>query len=280
MRSVLNLCDDYAAQYDVLFNAKKSKCIRCNPIGAVKYSSRFTYNPSFFIGSNYIEFVDKWPYLGHLITDDCDDIEDIKAKKSSLIGQINKILCTFSSVNCRTKAKLVKSYCTSFYGAELWDQSNLGIESISAAWRKGLRRIWQVPCITHSALIPGLCETLPLVDLFYKRMLNFVYRCLKSESLLVGFIVRHGMSSGEMDSLVGRNVLNCSLRYNTSIDRISKLEFRPNSIVKHVCTCHDNSFNADLLSELLLCEDGTMCLSNPNFSSSDVSAMIYILCTC
>ena len=141
MRSMLNICDDYATKCDVLFNAKKSKCIRCHPIGAVKYLSRFTFNPSFFIGSNYIEFVDKWPHLGHIITNDCDDFEDIKAKKSSLIGHINKILCTFSNFNCCTKAKQVKSHCTSFYGTELWDQSNIGIESINAAWREGIKRI-------------------------------------------------------------------------------------------------------------------------------------------
>ena len=36
MRSMLNICGDYATQYDFVFNAKKSKRIRCHPIGAVK----------------------------------------------------------------------------------------------------------------------------------------------------------------------------------------------------------------------------------------------------
>jgi hypothetical protein len=68
---------------------------------------------------------------------------------------------------------------------------------------------------------------MPLIDMFYKRMLNFVYKCLTSESLLVNFIVRHGMTHGQMESAVGRNVLNCCLygiiqtlkiflRYNSS----------------------------------------------------------------
>jgi hypothetical protein len=100
---------------------------------AVQYSSRFTFNPSLFIGSTYNKFVDKGPHLGHIITNDCDDFEDTKAKNSSLIGHIIKISRTFSSVDCRTKAKIVKSYCTSFYGAELRDQSYIGIESIIAA---------------------------------------------------------------------------------------------------------------------------------------------------
>ena len=86
--------------------------------------------------------------------------------------------------------------------------SNNAVESINTAWRIGIRRVWQVPYTTHSTLIPGLCDTLPLADLFYKRMLNFVYRRLRSDSNLVSFIVRHGIFAGEMDSVIGRNVLN------------------------------------------------------------------------
>ena len=59
-------------------------------------------------------------------------------------------------------------------------------------------------------IIPGLCDTIPLVDLFYKCMLNFVNKCLslRSNSTLVNFIVRHGIFYGEMDSIIGRNILN------------------------------------------------------------------------
>ena len=257
---------------------KKSKCLCCHSIGTVKYTSRFTCSPSFYIGSNCIEFVDNWPHLGH-ITNDCDDSEDITLKKTSLIGQVNKILCLFSNVNSRTKSKLVKSYCTSFYGAEIWDLSNNEIESICTAWRKGIRRIWQVPNTTHSALIPGLCDTVPLVDLFYKRMLNFVYRCLRSVSPIVNFTVRHGMSFGLMDSTIGRNVLNCSLRYNTSIEYINNLEFRPCSIDKCASISKDNLDTVALLIELIQCRDGTLCLTDNNFSYSDTLTMIDMLCT-
>jgi hypothetical protein len=279
MRTMLSICDDYATQFNVLFNANKSICLRCNPTGAARHTSRFTSYPSFCIGLTCIKFVDKWPHLGHIITTDCDDSEDIASKKASLIGQVNKILCLFSNVNCCTKTKLVKSYCTSFYGAEIWDLSNSAIESINTAWRKGIRRVWQVPYTTHSALIPGLCDTIPLVDLFYKRMLNFVYRCLRSDSTLVSFIVRHGISYGEMDSIIGRNTLNCSVRYNTNIEHICKFEFNPYSIDKLASTSNDSLDTAAILAELLRCRDGTMQLSDNNFNYSDILAMIDIICT-
>jgi hypothetical protein len=175
----------------------------------------------------------------------------------------------------------VKAYCTSLYGAEIWDLSHSGIESICTAWRKGIRRIglWQIPNATHSALLPGLCNTMPLIDVFYKRMLNFVYKCLMSKSLLVNFIVRHGMTYGQMDSVVGRNVLNCCLRYHTNIDNILVLEFRPYDIDVYCVVSEYNSIVVTLLAELVQCRDGALSLSDNNFNLSDVTTMIDPLCT-
>ena len=147
-------------------------------------------------------------------------MDNILSKKSSLIGQVNKVTFNFCTVNCSTKIKLVEAYCTSFYGAEIWDLSHVGFESTCTAWRKGIRRLWQVPYTTHSALLPGLCNIMPLIDMFYQRMLNFVYKCLLSESLLVNIVVRHGILHGQTDSIVGRNILNCCARCLTNIDNI------------------------------------------------------------
>ena len=100
-------------------------------------------------------------------------------------------------------------------------------------------------------------------------MLNFVYRCLRSESPIVNFTVRHGMSFGLMDSKIGRNVLNCSLRYNTSIECINNLEFRPYSIDKRASISKDNLDTVALLIELIQCRDGTLCLTDNNYCYSD-----------
>ena len=58
------------------------------------------------------------------------------AKKTSLISQVNKLLWTFRDVNCSTKTRLVKSYSTHFYGAEIWGLSHNGIKILCIAWRK------------------------------------------------------------------------------------------------------------------------------------------------
>jgi len=48
------------------------------------------------------------------------DMHEIESRQSSPIGQMNGILCDFSSVTCNTKISLIKTYCTSLYRAELW----------------------------------------------------------------------------------------------------------------------------------------------------------------
>jgi len=78
----------------------------------------------------------------------------------------------------------------------------------------------------HSALIPDLSDTLPLLDMFYTRLVNFVYKCLRSESSPVNGIARRGIIYGQMDSIIGRNILNCSFRYKISLDNILNLHFQ------------------------------------------------------
>jgi hypothetical protein len=59
-------------------------------------------HPSFYIGSQVIEFVDEWPHLGHVISNGLDDMDGILSNKICLIGQVNKILRNFRNVNCLT----------------------------------------------------------------------------------------------------------------------------------------------------------------------------------
>ena len=236
--------------------------------------------PVFYIGGNVIQYVNEWPHLGHIISVNCDDANDILCRRSSLIGQINNIICNFRKVDCSTKIRLVKAYCNSLYGCELWDFSNNCIENICTAWRRGIRQVWRVPNTTHSSLLPGLCETLPLRDLFYKRMLNLVYQCLNSQSPMVNFITRHSILFGRMNSTIGRNVLSCCERYHTTINSIVNRTFLVNNIDRVVCNeLEAVSNNVDMLRELIYCREGTLNLSNASFSYHDIDQLIVLACT-
>jgi hypothetical protein len=83
-------------------------------------------------------------------------------------------------------------------------------------------------------------------------MLNFVQKFLTSESLLVNFFVRHGIIHGQTDSVLGRYVLSCSLRYHTNIEDILTLKYQPHDIDKYSVATVDNSTIVALLIELII----------------------------
>ena len=65
-----------------------------------------------------------------------DDGVDILFRRNSMVDQINNVLCYFSQVGAVPKLKLLKSYCSSLYGCELWNLSRAAISHACTARRK------------------------------------------------------------------------------------------------------------------------------------------------
>ena len=124
------------------------------------------------------------------------------------------------------KVRLIKAYCLSLYGCELglWDLCNSQIETICVAFRKGLSRCLDVPYYSHSFLLPGLTDTLPLFHEISKRSIRFLYKCMLSpssrkrgwaytcHSSLVRSVVLHSVHDMGCNSVMSRNIYStCKL---------------------------------------------------------------------
>ena len=99
MRHMLKICDIYASDYSIVFNASKSKCIFVQ--SCCDIASSFDHKSEFFIGGNLIEYVKQWPHLGHIVTDSLEDAADIASRQNSLCGQMNNfyvILACYEAV--------------------------------------------------------------------------------------------------------------------------------------------------------------------------------------
>jgi len=87
MWTMLAVCDNFAREHHVVFNAKMSKCLYFN-----SYPTRSRISTTvlqFSVSGNDIKFVDEWPHLGHIITTVRDYKADIISKRNVLCGQIN-----------------------------------------------------------------------------------------------------------------------------------------------------------------------------------------------
>mgnify|MGYP006335670613 FL=1 len=282
MRKLLQICDVYAAEFDITFNPDKSKCLVI-PAHKRRHLYRSMCNCFFFIGDKRIENVDSFSHLGHIITSFLDDIDDIRQRRNSFIGQTNNVLCFFNKLDTSVKLKLFKSYCSSLYGSELWSLNSNHVDIICVAWRKALRRILQLPYNCHSYLIPIMSDTLPLFDEICKRSMRFIANCIVSPSHLVKSITWHCIVSGRQRSFLGTNVLFCCERYNWSLIQFINnsaqfKDFSFNSLfLDSLSEMQKNS--ARFLFELLLIREGRIFLPQSFLSNTQLSDIIDYIST-
>ena len=213
MRKLLVFCDAYAAEYDIVFNADKSKFL---VVSASKH--RLFYKDmcdcNFYVGGNAIEDVCHYSHLGHIITSFFSDNDDVTYRRNCLVGQANNVLCFFNKVDMLVRLNLFKSYCSSMYGCELWALNNDSVELFCVAWRKALRRVLNLPYNTHSHLLPILADTIPIFDDICKRSARFITSCLFSPSRLVQSVAWHSVVFGKFSSPLGKlGVMQCYVVY-------------------------------------------------------------------
>ena len=85
------------------------------------------------------------------------------------------------------------------FGCVLWDLSCSVVGNFCPAWRKSIRRIWNLPCQAHGYLLSLLCGCLPVYDEICLRSVNFVH----SRILLIGALLSslsHGTAFSPRDA--------------------------------------------------------------------------------
>jgi len=114
------------------------------------------------------------------------------------------------------------SYCTSYYGCELWSLTTSNISDFCTACRRGVRAILNLPYTRHCYLLPIICQCVPLFDELCRRSINFARWCVSHESQFISHIASYciGLHFARCNSPMGLNILFCTDRFQTNIDGI------------------------------------------------------------
>ena len=122
-------------------------------------------------------------YRGKILLCNWVTSTDIHFRLGALLGQTNCFLAKLGSLRVDVKSRLFHSYCSSFYGCELWRPDDKCLDTIVIAWRKAFRRILALPFTTHCSFLPGLMGGLPASDIIFMRWASFVLSCLLSSNI-------------------------------------------------------------------------------------------------
>ena len=180
LQQMLNLMEEYGTEYKVKFNPIKTKCM----VFAQRRIDTAEL-PVIRVAGRNVEWVEKFKYLGTLLTPTLTDHCDIEDKRAHFIRSANYVLSAFSIAPADVKSRLIQTYCTSMHGSQSWKLSDHNTDKIRTAWNVIQRRIWRLPNLAHSNLLPLLAGNDNLQTQVFKRFQKFRMKLIGSENPVV-----------------------------------------------------------------------------------------------
>ena len=184
LNSMLQICEQFALNYDLSFNAQKTQFIvfRRTPIER---------NMSVLFNHSVISEQQSVIHLGHIIYNQRKK-SDIDRILASFYKQYNIFRGKFGHIPSAIQAKLLQTYCSSFYGSELLPLSHT--VRLQVAWRKSLRQTWRIPYRSHCALVRCLTDSLCEKHMFVARFTKFALSTIQAKCDTISYIATRFMS--------------------------------------------------------------------------------------
>ena len=153
LQNMLAICEQFGNEYNINYNPKKTVCLCfCG-----KQLHQDTNCATLY--GKPIPWSSSAKHLGNIVSADLSDTADIQRKKCDFIGRVNSLVSNFKSVPRSVCSHVFNSQCCHFYGTEVWNLQNSTVKSFHVAWRKAIRRMWYLPNMTRSVILPHLVKS-------------------------------------------------------------------------------------------------------------------------
>jgi hypothetical protein len=268
LKTMINICEDYASTFKIKFNGSKSSLMIIDK--KRKCDNQLSIN----VAGEPVEIVSKFKYLGHVLHNDRTN-PHIEYLCKDFIMKVNSFLGTFGELSSDIKNTLFQTYCSSFYGSHLCDFNH--IENVYVEWRKAIRRVWKIPRRTHTRLLPHIIQAPPLPVILKQRFVNFFYGGIESTNELVRFMFRNALCN---NTRMGNN-LNLILN-SLSLCPCNAYKYSPDMLCKHVfykwmtCVNEEDVRVATQIQEVIAMRDSHY---KSILNGSECKLLIYDLCT-
>lgn len=242
-KTMLKACEQYADEYNIIFNPQKSKMIVKSNI-IVKSKTNDQIQNLSFMGGN-IEIVENDKHLGNIIGN-VQHKELVQSIITDFKRRVNMLKFNFPKAPPHVIYALFKSFCMPLYGAQLLELGSRDLERFYTAWRKAIRYLLNLPLRTHSRYLPWICRDQPIKVQLYKRFIKF-YQSLFNSSNLCCKCCYALVVNGT------RSHVSNSLSLITENFQISRRELNNIDVSKISSTCPDeDQMYIQAINELLL----------------------------
>lgn len=191
LNKLLDICTEFASEYDLLFNPAKTKAIYCRP-GNSNSLAQHELQPIVLDGTT-VHVVDSHPYLGYIISSDYSDNRSVQQTKQKLYCTGNMLIQNFKNCDDAVKAALFKTFINSLlYLLQLW--RNVGpehIRQLKVAFHAIFKQLMKKTLYSRNSPVFVVNNTMTFQELRRKIVYNFNERLANSKNSVVRIFNRH-----------------------------------------------------------------------------------------
>ena len=197
LQKMIKTCEIYGAEYDVIYNATKSKCMMFSRGGKENGTQVLLQNCE-------LAWTDTMKYLGCFLTKDLSEGKEIQMKCGELAGRTNTLLSNFGGASVAVLSKLFTTQCSHLYGVETWSLKDPSVRNFVVMWNRCVRRLLNLPKTTHTRYLSELLHAPYVLEQIFSRFVGMVRCMLGNQNDTVNYLARYALSSKH--SIISRNL--------------------------------------------------------------------------
>lgn len=207
LQELLNVCSKYGVEFDVKYNPCKSVIMICR----TKEDKSVEF-PRFTLCGNDLTVCHKYKYLGHFITEDLSDDEDIYRQCRMMYAQANTLVRRFGACTAEVKKTLFKAYCTALYTAHLWSNyKRVSIRKLNVAYNDCLRILLKKPRWESASQMLVSAGVKTFYAALRCLMHRFICRLNVCENIIIRSLTSVKLSATRYQSELWRHWYSCLL---------------------------------------------------------------------
>ena len=181
LQELIDCCEKFAIDHDILYNVKKTKILCIKP-----KRLKDLHVPNFTLNGRYLCYVSTEKYLGYMVRDNFMDDTDIGRQLRAIYSRGNSLIRHFKCCTNEVKLQLFKSYCSNLYCGQLWcNYKSRSFSKIKVAYNNVFRSLM---CLKRDTSISKCMidnNVDPFVVLRRKLVYGFRERVMSSRNKLV-----------------------------------------------------------------------------------------------
>jgi len=184
LQALIKLLELWCSKLDIICNTKKTVCMIFKPKSRDKHITDDF--PCFAINGCKLNFVSQFRYLGHMLSNNMNDDDDIRREIKNLFVRTNVLISRFHRCSVNVKLTLFKTFCLCMYDMALWKYySATTYCKLKSAYNKCVKKMFGY---TRRDSMTGVFFdlSLPTLDtVVHNSRVLFANQCLRSCNKIV-----------------------------------------------------------------------------------------------